>query len=317
MSDSCSRGCKIGWKNFLKGRLIACEPFWVVIAGLPIFLLIASWLKPSILSLYYLERGGVLLERSLVPVYPDRLAPEQVLDAAGLVAAIADLEKSANSDPRNVQALRLLGRAYLSLGQPETALRFFQRAVEIRPRNPLLRLELGDIYDSLGYTENAIREYQAGGIGSRSAPLIANYLKLADMQMTTGSGELAIHLWYRVLSLDPNCLYALYRLYKIHQALGDAESAALYRGRLTSVDPQALSIPPDFRLAEYQSQAVIALVEEGIWSWEKVLLYVDHQVRSSDQPLSRLTSARVVESLLARWPNDADLQYYLNQLRSP
>lgn len=307
----------MGWKNFLKGWLRDHKPFWAVVAGLPIFLLVASWLRPFVLSLYYLEKGGVLLERSLVAVYSDRLAPEQIVDMAGLVTAMTYLEKSAESDPRNVQALRLLGRAYLSLGQPEMALRFFQKAIEIRPRNPLLRLELGDVYDSLGYTENAIREYQAGGIGSRSVPLIANYLKLADVQMTMGSGELAINLWYRVLSLDPDCLYALYSLYKVHQELGDAGNAAVFRERLTSVDPQALSIPLDFRLAEYQSQAVIALVEEGIWSREKVLFYVNHQVRSSERLLSRLILARFVESLVARWPNDADLRYYLNLLQSP
>lgn len=280
-----------------------------------VLLAVVIWLRPYFLSIYYLEVGGALLEKSLVPVYHDRLAPEQVIDIAGLHKAVVYLEKSVHLDPRNVHSMRMLGRAYISLGQPEAALGMLKKALTVRPDNPLLHLELGDIYDSLGYTEDVIREYKKGGVGSRSAPLIANYLKLADVQIEIGSGEVAIHLWYETLLMDPNNLYALYRLYKVHQQMGDMEHAAVFKNKILSMDPGMVTVQPDFRLAEYQGQAMAALVEEGIWNREKLSGFVSTQVRRSNQSLPCLITKHLIEVLLKKYPDDNALLSSMDELR--
>lgn len=290
------------------------KSFWIrrglTIAMLLTFILVAYlWLQPYVLSVYHTEVAGRLLNDCLVPVYPDRLAPERVVDVAGLQAAVGHLKEAIRLDPRNVQAMRLLARAYLSLGQPQAALEILQRALAIRPKNPLLHLEVADVYDALGYAEEARREYKRGGIGSRNAPLVANCLKLADAQMQGGSGEIAIHLWYETLILDPNNLYALYHLYKIHNELGDTKHAAIYLERLVSMNPKEVAVPLDFRLAEYQAQAMIALVKEKIWERERMLAIVSNQAQQSTDPLSRLITARLLEILLSQWPDDPDLLY--------
>ncbi|MGB9872547.1 MAG: tetratricopeptide repeat protein [Anaerolineae bacterium] len=258
--------------------------------------------------MYHLEVAGRLLETSLVPVYPDRLAPEQIVNAAELQVATEHLREAVRLDPRNVQAMRLLARAHLSLGEPEAALQVLQAALVVRPQHRLLRLELADVYDTLGYTEDALREYESGGIGSRNAPVVANYLKMADTQVAIGSGDVAIGLWYKVLAIDPNNLYALYRLYRIHRELGDLKHAAIYQERLSTIDPQTVTVPLDFRLAEYQARAMIALVEEGIWRRDKLLAAVSSQVQQSDQDLLRfLMVEHLIKVLLDCWPDDPDL----------
>lgn len=282
---------------------------WLRIGAVVVMSVVGGmWVRPYALSAYHLERGGQAIEEALTPVYPDRLAPEQVADPEKLTAGIMHLEAALRLDPRDVQAMRMLARAYLSIGETEKALRVLQRASALRPRNPLLRLELGDVYDSLGYTEAAIREYEAGRVGSRSLPLAANYLKLAEAQIHVGSGDVAIGLWQKVLGVDPDNLYALYRLYQIHHELGDEMHAAEYRRQLSAIQPQEVTLPLDFRLAEYQARAMIALVEEKIWGRDQLLGVLSQQVQQAGEGLlPSLMAKRLLEVLLEQWPDDQDL----------
>ncbi len=124
--------------------------WWLTGPALALVAMLGIWLGPYVLSVYHTEAGGRALDAALVPVFPDRLAPEQVRDAKALEAGIAHLHEASRRDPRNVQALRLLARAYLSQGNPQAALAVLQQALTVRPENPLLHLELGDVYDALG-----------------------------------------------------------------------------------------------------------------------------------------------------------------------
>jgi len=264
-------------------------------------------LGPYALSLYHLESGGAALEQSLVTVFPDRLAPEQVTDAIKLEAGVAHLRAALRWDPRNVQAQRLLARVYLSQGQPEAALETLQLALATRPTNLLLSLELGDVYDSMGQTVEAIQAYEAGRIGSRQTPLTANYLKLANAHAEGGGGDTAIALWRKALATDPGNLYALYRLAQVHRALGDIKVARLYEKQLQHFEPQSTAIPLDFRLAEYQGRAMAALVDDGVWERATLLNVVSGQVERFADGVPGLMTERVLQTLLERWPRDPDL----------
>jgi len=272
------------------------------------------WLAPYGLSVYHLEAGGRALDAALVPVFSDRLAPEQVVDGERLAAGMAHLEEAVRWDPRDVQALRLLARGYVSLGEREAALETLQRALAVRPENPMLHLELGDVYDSIGDAEAAVREYEAGGIGSRVLPAAANYLKLADGQALFGSGELAISFWRKALALDPGNLYALYQLARIHRDLGDVERAAGYEERLRYFELESIAVPLDFRLAEYQGRAMVGLVEEGIWRRETLLSVISYQVWQFAEDVNGLMTEHVLEVLLGQWPEDPDILFYLAEL---
>jgi tetratricopeptide (TPR) repeat protein len=282
--------------------------------GLAVALALGVWLGPYVLSLYHLEAGGRALDVALEPVFLDRLAPEQIVDAERLGVGITHLNKSLRWDPRNVQALRLLARAHLSQGRPGAALEALQEAVTMRPENPLLRLELGDVYDSLGQAEAAVEAYEAGGVGSRGVLLAANYLKLAEVQVQQGSGDIAIGLWRKTLATDPGNLYALYRLARIHRDIGGEEQAAIYEERLRVFDLQSVAVPIDFRLAEYQGQAMATLVDEGFWERAALLEVLSLQVEQSAEGVPGLMVERELQTLLERWPEDVDVLSYLDEL---
>ena len=80
---------------------------WWAGAIVALALALGAWLGPYALSTYHLEAGGRALEAALVPVSPDRLAPEQVVDAERLDAGVAHLHQALRRDPRNARAVRL------------------------------------------------------------------------------------------------------------------------------------------------------------------------------------------------------------------
>jgi tetratricopeptide (TPR) repeat protein len=276
--------------------------------------MLGIWLGPYALSLYHTEAGGRALDGALAPVFPDRLAPEQIVDAERLQAGVTHLQEAFHRDPSNVEALRLLARAYLSQGNPEAALEALQQALAVRPENPLLYLELGDVYDALGEMEAAIEAYETGRVGSRGVPLAANYLKLADVEMQAGGGDVAIGLWRKTLAMDPGNLYALYRLAEIHRAMGDERQAAAYEEQLRYFELPSVAVPRDFRLAEYQAQAMAALVEDGTWERDTLLNVVSYQVWQFAEGVPGLMAERVLQRLLEQRPEDADLLFYLAEL---
>ncbi len=285
-----------------------------ILVALALVLALSAWLGPYALSIYHLEVGGRALDAALAPVFPDWLAPEQIIDAERLEAGAAHLHQAIRLDSRNVQAMRLLVRVYLTQGQPEAALEMIERALDVRPDNQLLYLELGDVYDSLGQTEAVIEAYETGGVGSRGVPLAVNYLKLADARARVGSGDEAIGLWRKALQVDSDNLYALYRLARIHRDMGDEERAAGYEEQLRRFDPQGVTAPPDFRLAEYQARAMVGLVEDGVWERETLLDVVSHQVEQFTEGVQSLMVERVLGTLLESWPDDADVLGFLSEL---
>ena len=283
---------------------------WLLGLALTIALVVGVGAGPGALSCYYLEAGSQALKVALVPVFSDRLAPEQVVNAEQLVIGVAYLQKALQWDPHNVQARRLLARAYVTQNQPEMALEELAAALVTRPANPLLHLELGDVYDSLGQTEEAIQAYEAGRVGSRQASLAVNYIKLADAHVEAGGGDVAIDLWRQTLKADPGNLYALYRLARIHRELGDKKTAKVYEEQLRDFDLRSVSIPLDLRMAEYLAQAMIGLVDAGVWKRDTLLNAVSFQVWQYADGMDGLMTERVLQTLLGRWPDDADILFY-------
>jgi len=288
-----------------QGRERELTRLWrLALVGLGLTVLAGLWLSPYILSACHLDIGASALDDALLPVYPDRLAPEQVLDWEKLEEATAHLEQVLRWDERNIEAQRLLARVYLSRSETTPALETLQAALAVRPDNPLLWLELGDVYDNLGNVQAAIEACEAGRVGSRVLPLAANYLGMAEAQMEWGSGEAAIVLWRRVLDLDPDNLYALCRLADIHHQMGDAGSAASLEGELERIAPEAVGVPLDFRLVEYQALAMVWLVDEGIWERQTLLDVVSRHVEEADGELQRLMAETELKTILGESPED-------------
>ncbi|MDW8064556.1 MAG: tetratricopeptide repeat protein [Anaerolineae bacterium] len=282
-------------------RRFAC---WLV----AVFLLLGAgvWLLPYAIAIYHTEQGMALLEESLRRVFPDRLAPEHVLDSERLNEGIAHLWAALKWDPHHRAARLGLARAYAAQNRPELAMEVLQPALERFPRNPLLWLAWGDLQDMRGNAEKAVEAYERGYIGSRSKPLVANYLKLAEAHASLGNGELAIRFWQRVLQLDPGNLYALYHLWRLQRAMGDMTAAAERMSQLRGFRLESIQVPVDldFRLARAQGIAMTRLVEEGIWDAGTLHRVVRAQVARSSLGLEGLMLTHLLQTLHQHRPED-------------
>jgi tetratricopeptide (TPR) repeat protein len=306
--EGVARPLVVGIKGLAWRRVALAAAIVVLVGGL------AWWLRPYVLAAYHVEAGGRALEEALEPVFVDWLAPEQVMDARRVNAAEAHLQTALRWQGESVQARRLLAQVYLSTGRPEAALKVLREVVELRPENPVFHLEVGDAYNALGNTEAAIEAYEEGRIGSRSVPLAANILKLAEEKEEQGSGDVAMGLWRETLEADPGNLYALYRLARAHRELGDVKQTKRYEEQLRYFELGSVEVPMDFRLAAFQGRAMAGLVEKGIWEREKLLNAVSYQVWQFAEGVQGLMTERLLETVLEQRPEDADVLFYRAEL---
>lgn len=278
---------------------------WVLVIPM---IAVLVWLRPYLVGFYHVERGGRQLEAALQPVFDDRRAPEQILDGPALERAEHHYVEALRVDQDAVYARRQLVRIYLSQGKPEMALEVLLPISEAHQRNPLLSLELGDVYDALGRAERAVEFYEQGNVGSRQAPLVANLLKLSDVYVERGSADVAVGLWHRVLEIDPQNLYAFIRLIEIHRALGDLETSATLEAEIRTVRPRRIGIPQDFRLADYQAEAMIWMVDEGQWEHRTLVGVVSRWMEEGPEGVEALMLERILERLRAWMPAEAAFQ---------
>jgi tetratricopeptide (TPR) repeat protein len=89
------------------------------------------------------------------------LAQAHALQQQGRLAeAAAAYRKILTAEPRNAQALHLLGVTLARMGSPQDAVVCLAAAVDIEPRNPAMRINLANALTELGYHDQAVTHYQ-------------------------------------------------------------------------------------------------------------------------------------------------------------
>lgn len=292
-------------------RIKGLQRFGAWALGIFILIGVGLWLRPYVMAVYHTEQGMILLVRSLRPVFPDRLAPEHILDAEGLDRGMAHLQAALTGDPRHRTARLGLARAYAARNQPDLALEVLRPALEAFPNDPLLWLAWGDLQDMRGDAEAAVQAYERGHVGNRVVPLIANYLKLAEAQAAHGSGELAIRFWQRALALDPGNLTARYWLWRAAHAMGDVAAAAEQTAQLRRFSVESVRVPIDldFRLPRAQGITMARLVEEGIWDAATLHRVVRAQAARFSGELEGLMMNQLLQALEKRRPLDWEIWF--------
>lgn len=282
------------------------------LVGLGLILGIHPWM----IAIYYTELGAREVEAALRPVFPDRLAPEQIQDPGRLARGIAHLRAALAWDPHHLAARRWLARAYAAQNQPDEALQILEPALLDFPADPRVALELGDVLDMRGDVEGAIRLYERGRIGSRRLPLVANYLKRAD-DARRENLDLAARLYQRALALDPGNLYASYRLLEFYRHLGDRAGIEEMTGRLRRFGSESVRVRVDldFRLPRAEASAMIALVEDGIWDLGTLRRVIRAQLALAAEGLPGLMVDQALEILRARRPQDPHWVFDQAELR--
>jgi tetratricopeptide (TPR) repeat protein len=219
-------------------------------------------------TLYHLEAGGASLAKAeaFLAGHPHEFTP--FLDRA-----LLHLVRATEVSPRNGYAYRRLGQAWLLAGNNQAARDALAQAAALRPDHPLVQIELGVAYDGLGQVEDALAQYERGGYGPAVEAAIVNYIKVADWQADAGAGDYALEiLRTKVLHLDPNNLPAMVRMIRIYENTSEqaaSEFAQPLRDRLQAMSDEEIVLPTEPRLASYVERAVVALVQEGIWSQDR------------------------------------------------
>src|SRR5437868_4074060 len=103
----------------------------------------------------------------------------------GQIKQAQDLELKAHADePKNLQHLKALTFIYLLQGDPQTALQYAQRAVQVAPADPVVHYNLGGMYQSMRRFGDAIKEYDNVQMLDKTgnSPVVAEaWVNLADL----------------------------------------------------------------------------------------------------------------------------------------
>ncbi|MEA3309647.1 MAG: tetratricopeptide repeat protein, partial [Chloroflexota bacterium] len=125
--------------------------------GVCALLVLVAVVGPSVLSLYYQEKGGRLLDQVLdakgFGESPNLWLVPPSIDEPALLAQVQAaqeyFEQAVVSNPKNAQAYRWRGRTALLQGQSVQAVEAFSAYVQLRPQNPLGYWELGLAYERM------------------------------------------------------------------------------------------------------------------------------------------------------------------------
>lgn len=146
-----------------------------------------------------------------------------------LTEAAAMFEQVLAREPRNADALHLLGVTLGQLGRPQEAVRLIAAAVEVRPSNPYMRANLGNALGSIGRHAEAASAYERAA--ALKPDLLAAHRGRGHALLSVGRAEDALASFERALQLAPGAPthndvgVALDRLGRISEAIEHFRSA--------------------------------------------------------------------------------------------
>ncbi len=152
-------------------------------------------------------------------------------------------------EPRNADALHLLGFLAYQVGRPEIAIEHIKQAIEISPGFSAYHSNLGIVYRSQGRVDDAMNCYKrAFEIDPRNADCCNNIAILhADRRET----QQAIEWYNRAIAANPQYAEAYSNLGNVYSAVGQRDQA------IASYE-QALRIRPNFAEAHDNLGVVLA-----------------------------------------------------------
>jgi protein O-GlcNAc transferase len=172
--------------------------------------------------------------------------------AGRLAEAQAGYQAVLALDPRNFDAVNLLGVIALQYSRPAEAAEFFARAIDASPQSAAAHNNLGEAYRRLGRLEEAVACF--GQALAHDAGYAEAHFNLGGALRRLGRTEEAREAFSRAASLKPAFTEAQLRLGETLNALGRAEEAIVALRA-------ALELAPD--LAEAHGSLGTALRDAG------------------------------------------------------
>ena len=137
-------------------------------------------------------------------------------------------------EPRNVDALLMLGVIYQQTGNYDAAITHLETALQLDHSNAVAHYNLGVSYQGKGQPDKAVSCYQrAIQLDPHLAPA---YFNLGAVYQERDEPERAIALYRKALELDPKYVSAYYNLGSVSQERGRLEEAARYYQKALELD---------------------------------------------------------------------------------
>ena len=279
----------------------------------------AVWRNVGMLVL----RDGLSAQADLLPsVYP---VHEVLGESPAGARAMQNLRRALALNGNSLSTQWALGRTALAVGDVATAADVLEPLVDNVRRNPLLYC---DALTTLSYSrrpEAAIALYESAP-PPQHTQVISDAVALAYLDLAMGGrgdretrrqgdkeagGQGEVGQWLeQAYALRPGDLYANYCLWKQAREARDLEAAAVYSETLVYFPLEVLH-PTAERLLDYVADAVLALLEEGLWDQNRTLNVVSFLVWQHNEAAG---IERLLEQLIERYPNDPDWRFYLGEL---
>jgi tetratricopeptide (TPR) repeat protein len=156
-----------------------------------------------------------------------------VTDAAARYAQILKFE------PKNVDALCLLGVAYGELGRSAEAVKLFRKAIKVAPKHAAAHNLLGGALKQLGRTDEALASFDRAI--AQQADFIDAYVNRADLLTALNRPAEAVGTYDRALAIRPgffqgwcNRGVVLERMGRLEEAIASYDRAIALRADLTA-----------------------------------------------------------------------------------
>ena len=157
-------------------------------------------------------------------------------------------------DPLDAPTYQLMGNGYAQVGQFETAINYYQKAIDINPVDALTKHHLAECYNNYGVALRNRGEWDAAIDAYRNALLLMPTLGIARTNLGdvftrkanahTEAGELdeAVNAYLELQKLHPNEMQIRNLLGELYLKKGDYAEALSAFQHIYNADPSTLSM---------------------------------------------------------------------------
>lgn len=165
--------------------------------------------------------------------------------------ATTTFERVLRMDPLDAPTYQLMGNGYAQVGQFETAINYYQKAIDINPVNTLTKHHLAECYNNYGVTLRNRGEWDAAIDAYRNALLLMPTFGIARTNLGdvftrkanahTEAGELdeAVNAYLELQKLHPNEMQIRNLLGELYLKKGDYAEALSAFQHVYNLDPNA------------------------------------------------------------------------------
>jgi len=252
---------------FRKMKLYIRHRIWIYFSLMVIHILILGALTIGRNRLY---QDPVLQWKDVISKYPEK---ERAYNNLGVLykdrkeydSAIKEYQKALEIDPNYAYAYYNLGIVYHDLGEQNRALEAYQKSIELNPRNVDAHNNLGALYKELKRYDSAIREYRKA-LEIKQGNFKTHY-NLGILYSEFKEYDKAIESYRRALELNPDYIRAYNNLGVLHKEKKEYGKAIQEYRKAIELNPKSAGVYNNLGIAYYEQKEY----DQAINAYQKAL----------------------------------------------